>query len=107
MPFSAAEGKDARDWISKSGGVASASSGSGGIVDALRTLLPAEQVLSLLFARSGARTETPSQIVYWINTAGLSLGNRRLLNEIVEGLCAMDLQDQGKKIRIRLKDMPP
>ena len=35
LPFSAAEGKDARDWISKSGGVASASSGSGGIVDAL------------------------------------------------------------------------
>jgi hypothetical protein len=73
----------------------------------LHTPVSLEQVLSLLFARSGARTETPSQIVYWIKTAGLSLANRRLLNEIVEGLCTMDLQDQGKQIHIRLKDTPP
>ena len=30
----------------------------------LHTPVSLEQVLSLLFARSGARTETPSQIVY-------------------------------------------
>ena len=66
-----------------------------------------EQVLSLLFARHGARMETPSQVVYWVNTAGLSLSNRRLLGKIVEGLGAMDLQDQGKPIHVRLKDMPP
>ena len=66
-----------------------------------------EQVLSLLFERRGARMETPSQVVYWVNTAGLSLANRRLLREIVDGLCAMDLQDHNKQIYIRLKDMPP
>lgn len=66
-----------------------------------------EQVMSLLFARRGARMETPSQVVYWVNTAGLSLSNRRLLGKIVEGLGAMDLQDQGKPIHVRLKDMPP
>jgi len=66
-----------------------------------------EQVLSLLFARRGARMETPSQVVYWVNTAGLSQANRRLLGTIVEGLGAMDLQDQGKPIHVRLKDMPP
>ena len=66
-----------------------------------------EQVLSLLFERRGARMETPSQVVYWVNTAGLSLANRRLLREIVDGLCAMDLQDHGKPIHVRLKDMPP
>lgn len=66
-----------------------------------------EQVLSLLFERRGARMETPSQVVYWVNTAGLSLANRRLLREIVDGLCAMDLQDHSKPIYIRLKDMPP
>ena len=66
-----------------------------------------EQVLRLLFERRGARMETPSQIVYWINTSGLSRSNRRLLGKIVEGLCAMDLQDQGKPIHVRLKDMPP
>ncbi len=51
--------------------------------------------------------ETSSQVIYWVNTAGLSLSNRLLLDKIVEGLSAMDLQDQGKKIRVRLKDMPP
>jgi hypothetical protein len=67
----------------------------------------AEQILSLLFARSGARMETPSQIVYWINTAGVSLANRRLVNEIVAGRCAMDLKDHGKPMHVRLKDLSP
>jgi len=66
-----------------------------------------EQVLGLLFARRGARMETSSQVIYWVNTAGLSLSNRLLLDKIVEGLSAMDLQDQGKPIHVRLKDMPP
>jgi hypothetical protein len=66
-----------------------------------------EQVLRLLFERRGARMETPSQVVYWVNTAGLSQSNRRLLGTIVEGLGTMDLQDQGKPIHVRLKEMPP
>jgi hypothetical protein len=66
-----------------------------------------EQVLHLVFERRGARMETPSQVVYWVNSAGLSLSKRRLLGEIVEGLCAMGLQEQGKPIHVRLKDMPP
>src|SRR5712692_6159705 len=65
------------------------------------------QVLNLLFERSGSRMETPSQVVYWVNTAGLSQSNRHLLGKLVEGLGAMDLQDQGKPIHVRLKDMPP
>jgi hypothetical protein len=77
------------------------------LVATLQTKVSLEQVLRLLFERSGARMETPSQVVYWVNTAGLSLPNRRLLSEVVEGLCAMDLQDQGKSIHVRLKDMPP
>jgi len=78
---------------------------------ALLATLPTQvslgRVLRLLFERRGARMETPSQVVYWVNTDGLSLPNRRLLSEVVEGLCAMDLQDQGKPIHVRLKDMPP
>ena len=35
LPFSAAEEEDARQWITKSGGVGTAAGGSGGIVDAL------------------------------------------------------------------------
>ena len=78
------------------------------LVAPLQTQVSLQQVLSLLFEHSGARMETPSQVVYWVNSAGLSLSNRRLLREIVDGLCAMDLQDQqGKPIHVHLKDMPP
>lgn len=61
----------------------------------------------ILFERSGARMEMASQVVYWGNTAGLSVPYRRLLTEVVTGLGAMDLRDQGKPICVRLKDMPP
>jgi len=64
-------------------------------------------ILRILFERGGARMETASQVVYWVNTAGVSLPYRRLLAEVVEGLCAMELRDQGKPIRVYLKDMPP
>jgi hypothetical protein len=64
-------------------------------------------VLHLLFERSGASLETASEIVYWVNTTGLSLPYRRLLEEVVDGLSAMDLRAQGKPIRVGLKDMPP
>ncbi len=64
-------------------------------------------VLSLLFERSGARLETASEVIYWVNTTGLSLSYRHLLEEVVDGLGAMDLWHQGKPIRVGLKDMPP
>lgn len=77
------------------------------LLETLHIQVSLEQVLGLLFERRGARMETPSQVVYWVNSAGLSLSNRRLLGKIVEGLGAMDLQEQGKPIHVRLKDMPP
>jgi hypothetical protein len=77
------------------------------LLEALQTKVSLECVLSLLFARSGARMETVSQGIYWINTTGLSVQYRYLLAEIVKGLCTMDLRDQGKPIHVRLKDMPP
>jgi hypothetical protein len=42
-----------------------------------------------------------------VNTTGLSVAYRRLLTEVVDGLCAMDLRHQEKPIRVCLKDMPP
>ena len=66
-----------------------------------------ECVLTLLLKRSGARMETAAQVIYWVNTPGLSGPYRRLLAEVAEGLGAMDLRDQGKPIRVRLRDMPP
>ncbi len=77
------------------------------LLGALQTQVSLECILRLLFERSGACMETDSQVVYWINTAGFSLPYRRLLAEVVEGLCAMDLQAQGKPIHVRLRDMPP
>jgi hypothetical protein len=73
----------------------------------LHTKVSLQQLLELLFERSGSRMETPSKVVYRVNTAGLSLANRRLLSEVVKGLCAMGLQERGKPIHVRLKDMPP
>src|SRR5467141_529796 len=77
------------------------------LVATLHRQVSLEQVLSLAFERRGARMETPSQVVYWVNTAGLSQSNRHLLGKLVEGLGAMDVQDQGKPIHVRLKEMPP
>lgn len=73
----------------------------------LTTDVSLEALLSLLFERSGARGETPTELLYWLNTQGLSLPNRRLLAEIAEALCAMNLTHRGKPIRVRLRDRPP
>ena len=73
----------------------------------LQTKVSLDCILRILFERSGARMETPSQVVYWVNTAGLSLAYRRLLTEVVDGLGGMDLRHQGKPIRVCLTDMPP
>ena len=73
----------------------------------LKTKVSLDCLLKLLFERSGARMETATQVVYWLNTAGLSVPYHRLLAELVDGLCAMDLRDQGKPIHVRLKTMPP
>jgi hypothetical protein len=79
----------------------------GVLLETLQTKVSLEMILHLLFERGGARMETNSQVVYWVNTAGLSVPYRRVLTEVVDGLCVMDLREQGKPICVRLKDMPP
>lgn len=73
----------------------------------LKTQVSLDCLLKLLFERSGARMETATQVVYWVNTAGLSVPYHRLLAKVVDGLCAMDLREQGKPIHVRLKTLPP
>jgi hypothetical protein len=51
--------------------------------------------------------ETDSQMLYWLNTAGWSAASQRLLTAVVDGLCAMDLRDQGKPLCVRLKGLSP
>jgi len=64
-------------------------------------------ILRIFFERSGARLKTDSQVIYWVNTTGLSVSYQRLLTEVVDGLNAMDLRDEGKPIRVRLKELSP
>ena len=66
-----------------------------------------DQVLKLLFERSGSRMERDEIVMYWINATGLSRGNRRVLEEIVEGRSARGLVERGKPVRVCLKDLPP
>jgi hypothetical protein len=66
-----------------------------------------ECLLKILFERSGARMETPSQVIYWINTTGLSVSYQRLLTAVVDGLCAMDVRYKEKPIRVCLKELSP
>jgi hypothetical protein len=49
-------------------------------------------LLKILFARSGSRLETDSQVISWVNTAGVSGPSHRRLAVIVAGLGAMDLR---------------
>ena len=65
-----------------------------------------ECLLNLLFERSGSCLETASEIIYWVNTAGLSVAYRETLGKIVEGLCVMNLMCHGKPIRVRLREAP-
>jgi hypothetical protein len=82
-----------------------------GFMAVLLSVLPKkvslEQVLTLLFERSGSRIERDKMVMYWINATGLSLGNRRVLGEIVEGLHQIGLEERGKPVRVCLKDLPP
>jgi len=48
----------------------------GALAATLHTKGSLPQVLRLLFERSGSRMETPSQIFYWVNSAGLSRDGR-------------------------------
>lgn len=64
-------------------------------------------LFTLLFERSGARLEMASQVIYWVNGAGLSVSYQRLMMEVIDGLNTMGLIEQGKPIRIRLKERPP
>jgi len=64
-------------------------------------------LLTLFFERSGARFETATECIYWVNTAGLSRAYRNTLGQIAAGLCAMNLRCRGKPIRVRLRETPP
>jgi hypothetical protein len=77
------------------------------LVGTLTMKVSLDCILHILFERSGARMVTDSQMIYWVNTTGLSAAYQRLLTAVVDGLCAMDLRDQGTPIHVRLKGLSP
>jgi hypothetical protein len=83
----------------------------GAFMGAFLAVLPqkvsVEQVLKLLFERSGSRIERDQEVMYWVNATGLSRANRRVLGDIVAGLSAMGFVERGKTVRVCLKDLPP
>ena len=65
-----------------------------------------ESLMSLLIERSGSRIETDCEIIYWVNSGGLSAGYKETLRKVVEGVSAMNLERQGKPIRVRVREAP-
>jgi len=57
----------------------------------LKTPVRLDGRVKRLVERSGARLETATQVVYWVNTAGVSVPYHRRLAEVVDGLCAIEL----------------
>ena len=66
-----------------------------------------EQVLKLLLERSGTRIERDKGVRYWVNIAGLSRSNRRLLGTIADGLNTLSIKERGKPVRVDLREVPP
>ena len=77
------------------------------LVGTLTMQVSLDGLLHILFERSGARMVTDSQMIYWVNTTGLSAAYQRLLTAVVDGLWAMDLRDQGTPMHVRLKGLSP
>jgi hypothetical protein len=65
-----------------------------------------ESLVAMLFERSGSRIERGSEILYLVNTAGLSLAYQRMLAQVVEGVNAMEVRYREKAIRLRLREAP-
>ena len=59
-------------------------------------------LLELFFKRSGGYVETFREIAYWIDTDGLSLKNKRILRKVADGVCRMNLNRDGKPVRVEL-----
>jgi hypothetical protein len=65
-----------------------------------------DTVMALFFRRSGAYLETPSEIIYKLNTAGLSSSNKEMLSKIAQGLTEMGIRRRGKPIKVQLREAP-
>lgn len=61
-----------------------------------------ERLLKVLFGRSAVGVETNYEIIYKINSEGLSASYKRTLIDLIEGINVMDLHCRGKPIRLNM-----
>jgi hypothetical protein len=70
----------------------------------LKQKISLETLITLFFNRSGSMAETSSEIIYFLDTKGLSTSDRQTLADIVQAVTALNIKCQeGKPIRARLK----
>ena len=70
----------------------------------LKQKISLETLMTLYFNRSGSLAETSSEIIYFLDTKGLSASDRQTLEDIVQAVTAMHIKSkEGKPIRVRLK----
>ena len=76
------------------------------LLEKLSISMSLETLLILLFQRGGTCLETKIDRIYLINTDGLSLQYQRVLQEVVVGINSMQLQHQGKPVRVQVRGSP-
>ncbi len=77
------------------------------LMEQLDIQISQKYLIEIFFKRNGGYFETFSEIVYWINSDGLSKSNKQILQKVVEGFCRMKLNRKGKPIRVELRGMSP
>ncbi len=70
----------------------------------LKQKISLETLITLYFNRSGSMAETSSEIIYFLDTKGLSSSDRQTLADIVQAVNAMNIKSkEGKPTRVRFK----
>ncbi len=70
----------------------------------LKQKINLETLITLYFNRSGSLAETSSEIIYFLDTKGLSTSDRQTLADIVQAVNAMNIKSkEGKPTRVRFK----
>ncbi|MBF0202881.1 MAG: hypothetical protein HQK67_00915 [Desulfamplus sp.] len=70
----------------------------------LQAPISLQSLLKLLFDRSAVCMETHSEVIYRVDTDGLSAHYKKTLKNLIEGLNKMNLNCRGKPIRVCIRD---
>ncbi|MBF0469626.1 MAG: hypothetical protein HQK61_12200 [Desulfamplus sp.] len=76
------------------------------LTEGFGTKIGMDNLIDVLFNRSGAYVETSSQIDYWVSTKGLSVAYREKINKLADAFNAMELNRQGKPIQLKIRAAP-